>query len=133
MTPKKTAKRMRAGKQADPLQALARRVRALEREVAELKQTSAPKYSVTSNLDLSRLVECLSELPDIQAIGVPADAPPAPRRAERLAAELLQEDYQRLRGDRRAKVRQSLGLSRRPWRDLLPRWLHRLLDRCGGL
>lgn len=133
MTPRKTAKKIRAGKQADPLQALAGRVRALETDVAKLKETSAQGRPPTSNfdLDLSRLVERLSEQPDIPVIGVTAAAPP--RRAERLATELLQEDYQRLRGDRLAKVRQSLGLSRRPWRDLLPRWLHRLLDRCGGL
>jgi len=57
----------------------------------------------------------------------------APQGGDRLASEMLQEDVYRLRGERLATVRRSLGLSRRPWRDLLPRWLERLLDRCGGL
>lgn len=121
------------GKPTDPLQALAKRVRALEEanrvrsdlEAKAARAMNAASADAIADVGIKRLE---------RAMQVPVlPTPPRLSAGDVLAKELLQQDYQRLRGERLATVRQSLGLSRRPWRDLLPRWLHRLLDRCGGL
>lgn len=111
MPTKPTKKRAKTA--ADPIAKLAARVATLERREAERRE-------------LAVLVAKSMQTPP----AAPAQNAP-PRRAEQLAAELLQEEYQRLRGERLATVRKSLGMGARPLRDLLPRWMVWLLARWG--
>ncbi|WP_202842031.1 hypothetical protein [Luteimonas saliphila] len=122
-------------KAADPLAKLTARVAELERREADRRKLAA---QVVRSMETA--VNSRPNAPNAPSVSSDDDDMPRPatpeqsaKRAGRLAAELLQEDYMRLRGVRRETVRKSLGMSRRPWRDLLPRWVVRLLDRCGGL
>jgi hypothetical protein len=124
MPKKKPAKQSRTAKKPDPLQALTKRVRALEQHL--------PEYDALAKQVAERMAASIGRHEAAEANDHPVPDPTI-KHARVLAAELLQEDYQRLRGVRLETVRQSLGMSRRPWRDLLPRWLTRLLDRWWGL
>ncbi len=125
-------KNPKAKKPADPIAKLTARVAALERKEAErAARAAAAVASWRSGIGMDEQQPAINVEPSIAKRL--ADVEERAGYARRLWAELLQENYQRLRGERLATVRQSLGLSRRPWRDLLPRWLHMLLDRCGGL
>ena len=125
-------KNPKAKKPVDPIAKLAGRVTALERKEAERAALAATVVSsMKAGITAGEQQPAINVEPSIATRLAAVEERAG--YARRFSAELLQEDFQRLRGERLATVRQSLGLSRRPWRDLLPRWLHRLLDRCGGL